>query len=814
MLRFYKRKTPEPDDHDDINWEEEIKYDPGLRKLIDNYHPNQRERVRRRDNKDAGYEAFVVKRWNGFHRKDRLNTHVGDVGSLHYKAMKKCEDLLKTKQHIDVAFKTQSEEGKQAYLTRLNGSINVARMLVKQDLSFRGHDESEKSYNKGNFREFHDYTAEQNPKLRKVTRPSASANSQLIAPEIQRDIVECFAMEILHSILEELGDDVFCLLVDESRDVSCKEQMAVVLRYVDKCGIVKERFVGLVHVKETTSASLKSSIDALFVKLKLSLKQVRGQGYDGASNMRGELNGLQSLIMRESPTAYYVHCFAHQLQLVLVAIVRKHGGISDFFSKISDLLNIVVGSAKRRDLIRDINHENVSKALGCGQLQTGTGLNQEQCLQRPGDTRWSSHYKTLKGLFDMFPTVVEVLEVVRKDERDWKHRDKASNLLDYFQTFDFALYLQLMLTTLTITNILSQALQRKDQDIVNAIKCVKSTRCHLDDLRRNGWEKVLAEAYDFCDKHDIIKLGMEDPYIDPKKRRKESGITNRHYYQVDCFNEVLDWILRELDSRFNETSSELLVCSSAFSPRDSFHEFNIENLMSLAKLYPTEFNTMNLRDLRHQLSIYIIDVREDDRFSNIETIAELSQKMVETRKHLTYHLVYRLLKLVLVLPVATAAVERCFSAMKIVKTYLRNKIGDDFLSHCLIGYVEKELMRKVTNESVAIVILEDVVDTMEKARNVKQARQQQVASASLLLQGLSSLLGPSACRKNMHSSSSSMASPSSSNIINTRAINNNIRTWLALTSFPNVLPTFMSTSFKFSLPFVSPLTLSGTNTSS
>ena len=38
MERFLKRKAP------DINWEEEIKYDPGLRKDIDAYHPNQRER--------------------------------------------------------------------------------------------------------------------------------------------------------------------------------------------------------------------------------------------------------------------------------------------------------------------------------------------------------------------------------------------------------------------------------------------------------------------------------------------------------------------------------------------------------------------------------------------------------------------------------------------------------------------------------------------------------------------------------------------------------------------------------------------------
>ena len=67
--------------------------------------------------------------------------------------------------------------------------------------------------------------------------------------------------------------------------MSGKEQMAVVLRYVDKYGIVKERFVGLVDVKETASSSLKSYIDALFVKYNLSLKQLRGQGYDGASNI-------------------------------------------------------------------------------------------------------------------------------------------------------------------------------------------------------------------------------------------------------------------------------------------------------------------------------------------------------------------------------------------------------------------------------------------------------------------------------------------------------------------------------------------------
>jgi hypothetical protein len=100
---------------------------------------------------------------------------------------------------------------------------------------------------------------------------------------------------------------------------------------------------------------------------------------------------------------------------------------------VSMLLNVVGGSSKPRDLVRDINNlKEMSKELGCGQLQTGTGLNQEQSLQRPRDTRWSSHYKSLKSLFDMFPTVVKVLEIVENDKKDWKTRDQTSILVKYF----------------------------------------------------------------------------------------------------------------------------------------------------------------------------------------------------------------------------------------------------------------------------------------------------------------------------------------------------------------------------------------------
>ena len=267
-----------------------------------------------------------------------------------------------------------------------------------------------------------------------------------------------FIQIIVKSIVEEIGGDVFCLLVDESADVSGKEQMAVVLRYVDKLGLIKERLIGVVHVSETSASCLKSNIDNLFAKYGLSMTQVRGQGYDGASNMRGEFHGLRALIMRENSSAYYIHCFAHQLQLVIVAVAKKNDDISVFFDMVSLLINVAGASCKRKDMIRESQQERVSKAICSGQLTSGTGLNQEQSLQRAGDTRWSSHYKTLLRISSLFPDVIEVLKYVEKEGPTDAKRRQARGLLDYMKDFDFVFSLKLMLLILGHANSLSLSL--------------------------------------------------------------------------------------------------------------------------------------------------------------------------------------------------------------------------------------------------------------------------------------------------------------------------------------------------------------------
>ena len=104
--------------------------------------------------------------------------------------------------------------------------------------------------------------------------------------------------------------------------------------------------------------------------------------------------------------------------------------------------------------------------------------------------------------------------------------------------------------------------------------------------------------------------------------------------------------------------------------------------------------------LELQLENYIDVIRGDDRFKDIHSLVDLSVKLVETNMHTFYDMVYLLLKLVLVLPVATASVERVFSALNTVKTKKRNKIGDSVLDDCLVTFIERDIFFEVDEEYI------------------------------------------------------------------------------------------------------------------
>ena len=74
--------------------------------------------------------------------------------------------------------------------------------------------------------------------------------------------------------------------------------------------------------------------------------------------------------------------------------------------------------------------------------------------------------------------------------------------------------------------------------------------------------------------------------------------------------------------------------------------------------------------------------------------------MVKTKKHIIFPKVYLLLKLALILPVATSSVEPAFSAMKLIKTSTCNKMGDQFLSDYLVSYIDKVILEGISNDTI------------------------------------------------------------------------------------------------------------------
>ncbi|KDO39188.1 hypothetical protein CISIN_1g043976mg [Citrus sinensis] len=283
------------------------------------------------------------------------------------------------------------------------------------------------------------------------------------------------------------------------------------------------------HNEEIKAVSLKASLDTLFARHGLSMSKLCGQGYYGASNIQGELNGLKTLILKENESAYYIYCFVHQLQLALVFLVAK-------------FINIVAASSKQFDILREKHSIVVNEALKIGELKSGQGMNQEINLKRVGDT-----------------------------------------------------------------HICKLGLQR---------------------MRKHGWNSLLSQVSSFCEKHFIRVPVMEKMFLTPgRSRRRAQEITNMHHYRIDLFCAILDMQLQELNSRFNEVNTELLLCLACLCPKDSFATFNKEKLLCLTQLYPKDFSLVNLMTLDTELDVYIMDMQSSVEFSRLNGIDDLAQKI-------------------------------------------------------------------------------------------------------------------------------------------------------------------------------------------
>ncbi|XP_042423366.1 uncharacterized protein LOC122010977 [Zingiber officinale] len=301
-----------------------------------------------------------------------------------------------------------------------------------------GHDEKSSLSNRGNFLEFLDVLTMYNDELSKAIA-KAPKNAKYTSHDIQKQILHLISMRVKNVIREEIGVAKYCIIVDESRDES----------------------------KRANVYSIENVIYSTLAHYNLDVQNIRGQGYDGASNMR-------------------------------VVASKNVTPIHQFFDRLTFIVNIVGSSCKRNDELKNAHADDIAHLIAINELETGRGLNPIGTLQRAADTRCSSHLKSLKGLIKMFSASYTVLFKVMDDGLPFQRAD-ATSVYDEMTSFDFVFILHLMNEIMGITDILYQALQSKSQDIINAMELVLSTKNLLQHMRDNKWNDVLAKVKSFCE---------------------------------------------------------------------------------------------------------------------------------------------------------------------------------------------------------------------------------------------------------------------------------------------------------------------------
>ena len=132
----------------------------------------------------------------------------------------------------------------------------------------------------------------------------------------------------------------------------------------------------------------------------------------------------------------------------------------------------------------DSHRTNLLDRLESGEISSGRGQHQETSLARHGDTRWGSHYKTLLRIETMWDSIIEVLSVIHDDQRN---PSRAGGLVHTMESFSFVFIMKMMLQIIRITSELSSLLQKKDQNIVEAMSLVIDVKTRLVNLRSEGY---------------------------------------------------------------------------------------------------------------------------------------------------------------------------------------------------------------------------------------------------------------------------------------------------------------------------------------
>ena len=578
---------------------------------------------------DLGHLSKFIKQHkdNSKHLHNVLN--LNSIGSVSVAAQL-------SRAYHDAKLRHNEQVEKNRYV--LSKIIDCIKFCGAFELALRGHDESDSSENPGIFRGLIDFVTS----LDNAVREHMESNQVFkgTSKTIQNELLDCMLEVCREIIMQEMKEaDFVALMADETTDISNETQLALVFRYEHK-GQPYERFWGFLKPEgqnaDAISDCILNEVNPLF---KDKPERVIAQTFDGASVMSGATGGVQAKIKEHYPNAHFVHCYAHQLNLIMERAASQNQSARVFFLDLAAFPAYFSRSPQRLSALESVVARRIPSCSA---------------------TRWNFKSRTVNTIFENKESLKECLLELEKMPNN-KTCHGAAGLRRYLEDEEFLYWLTFFSKIMPHVDILYNQLQARSIDPIKARNAVTHFTAAVKQIRESTSHiHIVAES------------------SKNNKRRKLEG------RDIDA-KEVCDRITQESCDRFKSLShldaANLLNSAKFMVFSENFPEMELEYAV---KYYST------LDKSRLKTELRVLYERQD--FRNTEGAVPLLQHLLSNNLQDTFCEITKLLKILVTTPMTTAEPERCFSSLARIKTFLRNTMSQERLTALAMLSIEKKMV--------------------------------------------------------------------------------------------------------------------------